>query len=83
MACGRVHHGAICRKCSVTGIVSFGGSAGGARTACGIAKFMGMADDPDFEYPIINSTVVRAHQHAAGAKRVGLKIKPSGVRAAA
>jgi len=44
---------------------------------------MGMADDPDFEYPIINSTVVRAHQHAAGAKRVGLKIKPSGVRAAA
>ncbi len=27
-----------------------------------------LADDPDFEYLILNSTIVRAHQHAAGAK---------------
>ena len=28
-----------------------------------------MSDDPDFEYLIVNSTIVRAHQHAAGAKK--------------
>ena len=30
--------------------------------------FEAMSDDPDFEYLIIDSTIVRAHQHAAGAK---------------
>jgi hypothetical protein len=30
--------------------------------------FEAMSDDPDFEYLNIDSTVVRAHQHAAGAK---------------
>lgn len=30
-----------------------------------------MSDDPDFEYLIIDSTVVRAYQHAAGAKKRG------------
>jgi len=30
--------------------------------------FAAMADDPDFEYLILDSTIVRAHQHAAGAK---------------
>ena len=48
--------------------------------------FAAMADDPDFEYLILDSTIVRAHQHAAGAKR-GLRITPpirhSDVRAAA
>ena len=44
--------------------------------------FTALADDPDFEYLILDSTVVRAHQHAAGAKG-GLKIRPSAVRAAA
>lgn len=35
-----------------------------------------MSDDPDFEYLIVDSTIVRAHQHAAGAaKKGGLKIK--------
>ena len=37
--------------------------------------FAAIADDPDFEYLILDSTIVRAHQHAAGAKK-GLKIKP-------
>lgn len=45
--------------------------------------FAAMADDPDFEYLIIDSTIVRAHQHAAGAKKGGLKIKPWAVREAA
>jgi transposase len=43
--------------------------------------FEAMSDDPDFEYLIVASTIVRAHQHAAGAKK-GLKIKPSAVHAA-
>lgn len=44
--------------------------------------FAAMSDDPDFEYLIMDSTIVRAHQHASGAKG-GLKIRPSAVRAAA
>src|SRR5271168_1914930 len=31
--------------------------------------FLAMADEPDFEYVMIDSTIVRAHQHAAGKKR--------------
>jgi transposase len=37
--------------------------------------FEAMSDDPDFEYLIIDSTVVRAHQHAAGAKKLGLPVR--------
>jgi transposase len=44
--------------------------------------FAAMSDDPDFEYLIVDSTIVRAHQHAAGAKR-GLEIRRSAARAAA
>lgn len=44
--------------------------------------FTAMSDDPDFEYLIVDSTIVRAHQHASGAKG-GLKIRPSAARAAA
>ncbi len=43
--------------------------------------FKALADDPDFEYLIIDTTIVRAHHHAAGAKG-GLKIRPSDARAA-
>ena len=35
--------------------------------------FAAMADSPDFEYVLIDSTIVRAHQHAAG-KKGGLKL---------
>jgi transposase len=45
--------------------------------------FAALSDDPDFEYLIIDSTIVRAHQHAAGAKKGGLKILPSAAPAAA
>ena len=44
--------------------------------------FAALSDDPDFEYLILDSTIVRAHQHAAGAKG-GLKIRPLAARAAA
>src|SRR5207237_2895611 len=33
--------------------------------------FEAMSDDPDFEYLIVDSTIVRARQHAAGAKKGG------------
>ena len=39
-----------------------------------------LADDPDFESIIIDGTVIRAHQHAAGGKG-GFKNKRSGDRA--
>ena len=45
--------------------------------------FNALVEDPDFEYLIIDSTIVRAHQHAAGAKKGGAKMRRSGVRAAA
>jgi transposase len=44
--------------------------------------FAAMADDPDFEYLIVDSTIIRAHQHAAGAKKGGLKIRPLAAAAA-
>src|SRR4029079_9538864 len=47
-----------------------------------LRMFETLADDRYFEYLIVDSTIVRAHQHASGAKG-GLKIRPSGVRAAA
>lgn len=40
-----------------------------------------MTDDPDFEYVMIGSTIVRAHQHAAG-KKGGVKLVRSGAHAA-
>ena len=44
--------------------------------------FKAMADVPDFEYALVDGTIVSVHQKAAGAKG-GLKLRPSGVRAAA
>lgn len=34
-----------------------------------LRMFEALADNPDFEYLIIDSTIGRAHQHASGAKR--------------
>ena len=44
--------------------------------------FAALSDDADFEYLILDSTIVRAHQHAAGAKG-GLGPRPSAAPAAA
>jgi putative transposase len=44
--------------------------------------FEALSNDPDFEYLILDSTIMRVHQHAAGAKG-GLKIRPLADRAAA
>ena len=39
--------------------------------------------DPDLEWVILDSTVIRAHQHAAGAEKKGAPIRPWAVRGAA
>jgi putative transposase len=44
--------------------------------------FKVLAEDPDFEHVMIDATIVRAHQHAAGAKG-GLKKRPLVDRVAA
>ena len=43
--------------------------------------FASLSGDPDFEYVMIDGTIVRVHQQGTGAKG-GLKIRPSAVRAA-
>ncbi|MCP4184059.1 MAG: transposase [Hyphomicrobiales bacterium] len=44
--------------------------------------FNALSEEPDFEYAMIDGTIVSVHQKATGAKG-GLKIRPSGVRRAA
>ena len=36
--------------------------------------FAALADDPTFEWTIIDATIVRVHQHGAGAAKGGLKV---------
>ena len=43
--------------------------------------FATLSGDPDFEYALIDGTLIRVHQHGTGGKG-GLKIRRSGVRAA-
>lgn len=44
--------------------------------------FQALSDEPDFEYALIDGTIVKVHRHATGAKG-GLSIRPSAARAAA
>lgn len=44
--------------------------------------FEQLADDPDFEYVIVDGTIVPVHKHGCGAKG-GLKIRPLANRVAA
>jgi transposase len=41
--------------------------------------FKALAEDSDNEYMMLDSTIVRAHQHSAGARKKGGPAKPSGV----
>jgi transposase len=45
--------------------------------------FQYLAEDADNEYAMIDSTIVRCHQHSAGAQKKLVRTRPSGVRAAA
>ncbi len=44
--------------------------------------FNALSGDPDFEYALIDGTIVRVHQHGTGAKG-GLIVRPSAALAAA
>ena len=44
--------------------------------------FKAMSADPDFEYTMIDSTIVRAHQHSTGAKGGITRRKPLAVQKA-
>lgn len=44
--------------------------------------FQALAEDADNEYAMIDSTIVRAHQHSAGAKKGAPQVKRSGAAAA-
>ena len=44
--------------------------------------FERVSDEPDFEYALIDGTIVTAHQKASGAKG-GLKIRPLAARVVA
>lgn len=44
--------------------------------------FQALSDEPDFEYALIDGTIVKVHRHATGAKG-GLSVRPSAARAAA
>ena len=44
--------------------------------------FQALSDEPDFEYALIDGTIIKVHRHATGAKG-GLSIRPSEVRAVA
>ena len=39
--------------------------------------FAHLSQDADNEYAMIDSTIVRAHQHSAGALKKGAQTKPS------
>src|SRR3977135_3731160 len=67
----------------------FGGGCNTHKGVCGVAVaggganlFNALADDPDNEYAMIDATIVRAHQHSAGARKKGVATRPSAARTA-
>ena len=52
-----------------------------AKTGVWKAIFQTLAADADNEYAMIDSTIVRAHQHSAGAKKKPARTRRSGDRA--
>ena len=57
------------------------GSAVGPKAVWGSGCFRHLAADADNEYAMIDSTIVRAHQHSAGAKKAA-RTRRSAARAA-
>jgi transposase len=53
-----------------------------AKSAVWHRVFLHLADDADNEYAMIDSTIVRAHQHSAGAKKKPARTRRSADRAA-
>ena len=53
----------------------------GARAGVFERVFAHLSGEPDFEYALIDGTIVSVHQKASGA-RGGLRLRPSAARAA-
>ena len=53
-----------------------------AKTGVWKRVFQHLAEDANNEYAMIDSTIVRAHQHSAGAQKKSVMTRRSGVRAA-
>ena len=68
-SCVRVLPGAIFRRRLAIGTACSGASVDGASKGFGSGSSRRCPTIRDFEYLIVNSTIVRAHQRAAGAKR--------------
>src|SRR4029079_517272 len=65
----RERPGAIFRTSSGTGNSQFQRFRRWAKNGVWEHIFNELRENPDYEYLIIDATVVRAHQHAAGAKK--------------
>jgi len=65
---GPVHPGETCLNASETGIPGGGDSIAGPPKGTGKLVFETL-QDPDLEWLILDSTVIRAHACAAGAKK--------------
>jgi hypothetical protein len=68
--------GAICPSALATGRSSISASTDGPRAAFSRVVFRLLASDHDNEYMMIDATIVRAHQHSAGAQKKTAR-KPS------
>jgi transposase len=64
-----VFRGAICRRASAIGRACISVSAAGRRAGVFERIFQLLASDADNEYMMIDATIVRAHQHSAGAQK--------------
>ena len=71
----RAVRGVICPSGSARGNPCTNGSAGGRKQGSSSA-FLRLASDRDNEYMMIDATIVRAHQHSAGAQKKTAR-KPS------
>ena len=76
--CGPPRRGATYRRRLASGTASSPASTAGRRMGVWWSLFNALSDDPDFEYLMVDSTIVRARQHATG-KKGGLKIAPLAV----
>src|SRR5262249_45731283 len=63
----RESHGATCRGAWATGRIRTRGSSAGAKAGVWEGVFEHLAADGNNAYAMIDSTIVRAHQHSAGA----------------
>ena len=84
---GPGYPGAICRNASGIGRTCTGVSAGGRSLEFGSGSSSISRPDADNEYamidiPMIDTTIVRAHQHSAGAQKITTRTRRSAGRAA-